>query len=132
MRQITTGNLQRVISAMVGDEYKPKTIRNLWATVRLVWSAALAQGYVDPVLPKPRLPRISRKVPRYFRLGDVARIIAHSQGEHRALFWLAAETGLRAGELAGLRLGDVEPDRISVGDRQSGTAGFRLRKRTMR
>jgi integrase len=115
MRQITTGDLQRVISAMVADEYEPKTIRNLWATVRLVWDAALAQGYIDRVLSKPRLPRISRKVPRYFRLEDVAKIIAHSQGEHRAFFWLAAETGLRAGELAGLRLGDVEPDRISVG-----------------
>jgi integrase len=115
MRQITPGDLQRVISAMVADEYEPKTIRNLWATVRLVWDAALAQNYVDRVLPKPRLPRVSRKVPRYFRLEDVAKIIAHSQGEQRAFFWLAAETGLRAGELAGLRIGDVEPDRISVG-----------------
>ena len=114
MRQITTGDLQRVIASMVADDYGPKTIRNLWATARLVWDAALAQGYVDRVLPKPRLPRVSRKVPKYFRLEDVAKIIAHSQDEDRVFYWLAAETGLRAGEIAGLRLGDVEPDRISV------------------
>jgi integrase len=82
--------------------------------VRLIWDAAVAQGYVDRVLPKPRLPRVSRKVPRYFRLEDAAKIIAHSQGEHRLFYWLAAETGLRAGEIAGLRVSDVESDRITV------------------
>ena len=58
--------------------------------------------------------RVSRKVPKYFRLEDVAKIIAHSHGEQRVFYWLAAETGLWAGEIAGLRLGDVETDRISV------------------
>jgi hypothetical protein len=53
---------------MDADEYQPKTIRNLWATVRLIWDAALAQGYVGRVLPKPRLPRVSRKVPKYPKL----------------------------------------------------------------
>jgi len=114
MRQISTGDLQRVIASMDGEGYQPKTIRNLWATARLVWDAALAQGYVDRVLPKPRLPRVSRKTPRYFRLEDVAKIIARSEGELRTFFWLAAETGLRAGELTGLCVGDVEPGRITV------------------
>lgn len=53
-------------------------------------------------------------MPRYFRLDDVAKIIAQSEGQQRAFFWLAAETGLRAGELAGLRIQDVQADRISV------------------
>jgi hypothetical protein len=44
MRQISTGNLQRVIASMVADEYQPKTIRNLWATVRLIWDAASLRG----------------------------------------------------------------------------------------
>jgi len=114
LRQITPADLQRIVASMDADDYKPKTIRNLWATVRLIWDAALAQGYVDRVLPKPRLPRVSRKAPKYFRLEDVAKIIAHSRGEQRVFYWLAAETGLRAGEIAGLRIGDVEPDRISV------------------
>src|SRR6185437_12066216 len=114
IRHISTADLQRVIAAMDAEGYEPKTIRNLWATVRLVWDAALAQGYVDRVLPKPKLPRASRKMPKYFRLEDVAKIIAHSERELRAFFWLAAETGLRAGELAGLRVADVGVDRITV------------------
>jgi len=114
MRQISPSDLQRVIAAMDAEGYEPKTIRNLWATVRLVWDAALAQGYVDRVLSKPKLPRASRKQPKYFRLEDVAKIIAHSEGEQQVFYWLAAETGLRAGELTGLRVRDVEPDRITV------------------
>lgn len=114
IRQIGTSDLQRIVATMDAEDYEPKTIRNLWATARLVWDAALAQGYVDRVLPKPKLPRISRKMPKYFRLEDVAKIVAHSRGEFRAFYWLAAETGLRAGELTGLRLTDVAVDRIAV------------------
>jgi len=114
IRQIGTSDLQRIVATMDAEDYEPKTIRNLWATARLVWDAALGQGYVDRVLPKPKLPRISRKMPKYFRLEDVAKIVAHSRGEFRAFYWLAAETGLRAGELTGLRLTDVAVDRIAV------------------
>ena len=115
MRQIGAGDLQRVIAAMDAEGKEAKTIRNLWSTVRLVWDAALAQGYVDRILPKPKLPRVLKKKPRYFRVEDVAQIIAHSENEYRAFYWLAAETGCRAGELTGLRLSDVSPGAISVG-----------------
>ena len=114
MRQVDAGDLQRMISEMETEGLEPKTIRNLWATARLIWEAALAQKYVDSMLPKPKLPRLSKRRPRYFRLEDVARTIAHSQGELRTFYWLAAESGFRAGELCALRLVDVEPDRVAV------------------
>jgi integrase len=114
MRQIDAGDLQRTIAKMEAEGLEPKTIRNLWGTVRLIWEAALAQKYVDSLLPKPKLPRLSRKRPRYFRLEGVAQIIAHSHSELRAFYWLAAESGLRAGELCALRLTDVEHDRLTV------------------
>jgi integrase len=114
MRQVDAGDLQRIIAKMEAEGLDPKTIRNLWATVRLIWEAALAQKYVDSLLPKPKLPRLSKKKPRYFRLEGVAQIVAHSQGELRTFYWLAAELGLRAGELCALRLVDLEPDRLTV------------------
>ncbi len=119
MRQIDAGDLQRIVAAMHLEGYKPKTIRNLWVTVRLIWDAALAQRYVDRILPKPNLPRAFRNEPRYFRLTDVGKILsASSQARwprhERVFYWLAAETGLRAGELAGLRLTDVHPNYITV------------------
>ena len=83
MRQIGAADMQRLIAVMEAKGYEPKTVRNLWATVRLIWDAALAQGYVDRILPKPKLPRGTKKKPRYFRLDDVAKIIAHSQDAYR-------------------------------------------------
>lgn len=114
MRQIGAAEVQRVVATMEAEGYSAKTIRNLWTTMRLIWDAALAQTFVDRVLPKPKLPRMTRSKPRYFRLEDVAKIIASQQGEQRAFFWLAAETGLRAGELFGLELTDVEKSSVSV------------------
>ncbi|WP_353071539.1 tyrosine-type recombinase/integrase [Tunturiibacter gelidoferens] len=37
-----------------------------------------------------------------------------SEGEDRVFHWLAAETGLRSGELAGLRLSDIDGERLTV------------------
>lgn len=114
MRQIGAGDLQRLIAKMQKDGYEPKTIRNMWSTVRLIWTAAHAQGYVDAVLPKPKLPRLRRKKPKFFSLAEVASMIAASKGEHKVFLWLAAETGLRSGELAGIKLTDVDGDRLTV------------------
>lgn len=114
MRQIDAGDVQRLISSCTADGLGAKTIRNLWGTVRLIWDAALAQKYVDALLPKPKLPRRQKKKARFFTMTDVARMIATSSGEHRVFYWLAAETGLRSGELAGLKLSDIDGEKLSV------------------
>jgi integrase len=114
MRQIDAGDVQRLISSCTAEGLAAKTIRNLWGTVRLIWDAALAQKYVDALLPKPKLPRRQKKKARYFTMNDVARMIAASTGEQRVFYWLAAETGLRSGELAGLKLPDIDGERLSV------------------
>jgi integrase len=114
MRQIDAGDVQRLISSCTADGLGAKTIRNLWGTVRLIWDAALAQKYVDALLPKPKLPRRQKKKARFFTMTDVARMIAASSGEQRIFYWLAAETGLRSGELAGLKLSDIDGEKLSV------------------
>jgi integrase len=131
MRSIDAGNIQRLITSLLNPNgpsvkpWKPKTVRNLWGTISLIWKAALAQKYVDAELPKPKLPKKPKVKPRFFKLSDVANIIAMSQGEHRVFYWLAAETGLRAGELAGLKLTDIDGEKLTVnqsvwnGDEQS-------------
>jgi integrase len=114
MRLVGAGDLQSLVAQMKGEGYAPKTIRNLWTTVRLIWDVALSQGYVDRLLAKPKLPRLAKKQPRYFKLDEVARVIATSEGEQRVFYWLLAESGVRAGEIAGWRLEDVQADRIVV------------------
>jgi integrase len=114
MRAIDAGDIQRFIAAGVSEGLDPKTIRNQWGVISLIWNAALAQKYVDALLPKPKLPRRPKKKARFFTLSEVARIIAASDGEDRVFYWLAAETGLRAGELAGIRLTDIDGEHLTV------------------
>jgi integrase len=117
MRSIGAGDIQRMITERMkqkDDPWKPKTVRNVWGTISQIWQAALAQGYVDSVLPKPKLPRIPKTKPRCFRLQEVARMIAASEGEERLFYWLAAETGLRSGEIAGLRLTDIDGESLKI------------------
>lgn len=134
MRQIGAGDVQRVIAKMTREGREPKSIRNVWGTISLIWQAALAQKYVDATLPKPKLPKLVKKKPRFFTVDEVSRIIASVNGTHRALYWLLAETGIRSGELAGLRLQDVSLDSITVaqsvwgGDEQAPKTQSAVRK----
>ncbi len=114
VRQIDAGDVQRFIAASVKEGLDAKTIRNHWGTIKLIWTAALAQKYVDSLLPKPKMPRRAKKRARFYTLRDVARIIAASEADRRVFYWLAAETGMRAGELAGLKLTDIEGDRLTI------------------
>jgi integrase len=114
LRAIDAGDIQRFVAAGVAEGLDPKTIRNHWGTVSLIWNAALAQKYVDALLPKPKLPRRPKKRAKFFTLADVAKIIAASADEQRVFNWLAAETGLRGGELAGLKLSDIDGERLTV------------------
>ena len=99
---------------MDSEGLDPKTIRNLWGIISLIWAAALSQKYIDSALPKPKLPRKLKKRPKFFTLSEVAKIVAASPNEQKVFYWLAAETGLRAGELAELRLIDIDDERLTV------------------
>jgi integrase len=114
MRAIDAGDIQRLIASGMNEGLDPKTIRNWWGVASLIWNAAHAQKYVDALLPKPKLPRRMKKKARYFTLTDVARIVAASEDEHRVFYWTAAETGLRGGELAGLKLTDIDGEKLTV------------------
>jgi integrase len=114
MRSINAGDVQRLVARSAAESLSPKTIRSLWNAVSQIWQAALAQTYVDAVLPKPKLPRNAKKRARFFTLKDVSRIIDASQGEHHVFYWLLAETGIRAGELAGFRLDDIDGERLTI------------------
>jgi integrase len=97
-----------------------KTKKNLHATMQMLWKSARAWGYVahdavsDVVLPKRhRVPR------RFFSIDEVQRILAAAPEPYQTFYWLAVETGMRAGELCGLRVGDFNLERGLVGVRQS-------------
>ena len=98
----------------------PKSCRNLVLTLRMMWSSAKAWGYVshDP-FEGLVLPKIARQARFFFTLDEIQRIIAAASGPLKSFYWLAAETGMRAGELCGLRIEGVDLGQCFVNVKQS-------------
>ncbi len=68
LRSIGAGDIQHFVAASMKDGLSPKSIRNHWGTVNLIWMAAVAQKYVDTPLAKPKLPRRPKKKAKFFTL----------------------------------------------------------------
>ena len=117
MREIEPEEVQRFVSSV---RLSAKTAKNLFATMQMLWKSARGWGYVahdavsDVVLPKRR-----RVVRRFFSVEEVQRILASAPEPYQTFYWLAVETGMRAGELCGLRVSDVDLERGLVSVRQS-------------
>ena len=119
MSELTTERFQGTLSGMAST-HSAKTIRNLRATLQIVWRAARAWGYVQHnAVGELRVPRRSRKERFFFSLDEVRRILGGAKEPERTMYWLAAETGMRAGELAGLRWADVDLELLTVRVMQS-------------
>jgi site-specific recombinase XerD len=93
----------------------PKTVRNVVNCLRSMWRTAEAWGYVqhDPFR-GVRLPQMVKAERPFFTLDEIRNILAASPEPYRTFYWIAAETGLRAGELCGLRWCDIGTDELRV------------------
>lgn len=78
-----------------------------------MWNSAVAWKYVTGEL-RVELPKSRKLRMRCYAVEEVRRILAHTKGADRVFFWLAAETGLRAGELIALRASDVDVEKLAV------------------
>jgi integrase len=98
----------------------PKSCRNLVLTLRMMWRSAKAWGYVshDP-FEGLVLPKIARQARFFFTLDEIQRIISAASGPLKSFYWLAAETGMRAGELCGLRIDDMDLEGCVINVKQT-------------
>jgi integrase len=117
-------NPELVQAFIAGLTTAPKTVRNIYVTLQIMWKSARAWGYVahdavsDVVLPKPR--RAERFA---FTLEEIQKILVAADEPYRTFYWLAAESGLRAGELCGLRVDDLDLERCLLRVEQSSWRG---------
>jgi integrase len=112
MGDIDSERVQSFLNRLVGKA-SPKTVKNVWTTLRIMWNSAAAWKYVTGEL-RVELPKARKLRMRSYTVQEVKRILAHTKGAEQAFFWLAAETGLRAGELIALRASDVDAENLSV------------------
>lgn len=104
-REISAEGLQTWVAT---QSLAPKTVRNVMTTLRMMWKSAKSWGYVqhDP-FDGLRLPTAVKGNVYHFTIGETLAIIERAQGRWRTFFRVLAETGIRPGELAGLRVIDV-------------------------
>lgn len=117
LRDVWPEDTQRFVASLtVGG----KTARNITMTLRSLWSKAIAFGYVtQDIFKGVELPRTTRRDPFFFTVEQAGMIVAATSGLKRAFYWLAAETGFRAGELCGLRTEDLDIATCTVRIRRS-------------
>lgn len=109
---VDSERVQKFLNRLVGKA-SPKTVKNIWTTLRIMWNSAVAWKYVTGEL-RVELPKARKLRMRCYAVEEVKRMLAHTEGADRVFFWLAAETGLRAGELIAPRVSDFDVEKLSL------------------
>jgi integrase len=117
-------NGERLQAFVASRKVGPKSIANLIATLRMMWNSAEAWGHVntDPfeglVLPQVPDPEVG-----CFTTEEIKTILSNAPEPDGTFYWLAAEAGMRAGELCGLRWEHIDLDNGIIVVRQSAWQG---------
>jgi integrase len=124
LHEITPMHVQKFVASL---RNAPKTVRNIYATFRSMWKLGKGWGVVERnVCEGIKMPRLNPVERPTFTIEQMQQIIQAAEEPFKTFFWLASETGMRAGELIGLRICDVDISRCQVSVRQSvwnGTTG---------
>lgn len=122
MKDVTTQHIQAMIASKQRD-LSSKSIRNLVATLRVMWAQALDWGYTehDPFRRRRGLvlPRCGLLNERFLSLTEMKRLIDAAPEPYKTYYWILAETGIRAGEIGGLPVSNLLLDQGIVKIAQS-------------
>ncbi|MCO5306053.1 MAG: site-specific integrase [Microthrixaceae bacterium] len=101
----------------------PKSVRNIHQTLRKAFDDAVRLHYLrsNPAVgAKPPKPSGGSNTIRYWTASELRMFLARNSDHRHASMWtLAASTGMRRGELLGLRWRDVDLDRRRLSIRQT-------------
>ena len=119
LEEIKTGNVNDWIAEMRSKELEPKTIHNLWKLFRAIMNWHAQQNDEQPRKWYPILPVIPEDEQRWFTQAEFRRLVEAADGRYKLLFHLAGSSGLRAGELFGLHVEDLDLNRGVIRVRRS-------------
>src|SRR5260370_26770334 len=117
VREITTRDIDAFLSKLAVSR---KTKKNICSTLKLILKQGRAWGNLrENIWESDKKIGSSETEVRAYTDAEVESILSRSTGAKRLFYWLAVETGMRAGELCGLRVCDVDPFRKLVRVRQA-------------
>jgi integrase len=114
---IDVPTLQRFVTELSSRSASRKGVLNILGTVNAVLRYAKKCGVRVPDIPSNSLTIAGDRDGAeavYFKPADVQQILKLSREPYRTMFTLAAMTGLRAGELLGLTVADVDFSRLMI------------------
>ncbi len=132
LEQIKTGTVNEWIADLRSWCLVPKTVHNLWKLFRAIMNWHAQQNDEAPRKWYPTLPTIPDVEQRWFTQEETGRIVNAANGQYRVLFHLAGSSGLRAGELFGLRVEDLNLSRGLIRVRRSIWHGLEVPVKTKR
>jgi integrase len=104
-------NTQLVQSYIRQCTRSARTVKNHILIMKMVWKSARVWGYIAQTHNPFQDLTMPRKMPAStgtFTLDEMKRIIEATPEPFKTMFWLAAETGMRTGEIRALERTDIE------------------------
>ena len=116
--------LEKIKTNMLTAGRSPRMIQYVFSTIRRVWNDAREKGIISGDCPtkKIRLDRFDNKRVRYFTHEEADQFLNKLQNRSPTLWQIALislHCGLRFGEIAKLRRGDIDTGRKIIGIRDS-------------
>lgn len=109
--------IDRYRDAKIASGLASKTVRNHLEVLRRALRIAYRRKLLQ-VLPSIELPRRTKQEPNFLTFEEADRFIAEARDDWPSVFLFAIRTGLRLGEIKGLRWRDVDLERGMVRVRQ--------------
>jgi integrase len=108
LREVTHSDVARWVAHLVSEGLSARTVHKAHRVLSLVLDLAVRDGRLtrNPAV-GVRLPRAAQGRKRFLTAAEVAAL-AEASGRDRVLVYVLAYCGLRFGEAAGLRVGDVD------------------------
>lgn len=107
--RIDAGVVRELDLEYVRRDARSGTRRNVQTVLRsVVCRFAVEAGFLKEPPRMPRMPRIGRKIVSTLTRENVVKLVEAASKAQRLAFLLAAYAGLRAGEVRGLRVRDVD------------------------
>jgi len=113
LQDVNNKSVKQLVVKMVDAELAPKSIENYVGLVKLVVASAIDENG-EEIYPRKwnhdfiDLPEVDEQNTPTVTAEQLTQILTKAEGQDRTILLLAAATGLRLGELKGLRVEDVK------------------------
>ncbi|MDF3342104.1 site-specific integrase [Mycolicibacterium septicum] len=111
--QIRPTHIEALVLRLRGKGLSDSTVRQVYTVLRAALDIAVRDGLLaaNPAA-KVKRPAVAPREARYLSTDDVRRLLSHLDGlRYRLAVLVLATTGMRRGEVAGLRWFDVDLDK---------------------